>query len=396
MRNLWTKTKTFYHNKIKNVYTLIMLIFVIILIVAFGISFFFELFKKQSFCATLHWTCPKFMEASVVFEVIKIVAFSTVLVGCIYSNMNKKMLGLTYYEIINSQFYHFKFFSIVHIIATFLCLVFSAAGFSEIANITLGLVLCGFIYHWLVLYYIVLNPNKCADFATAVWQEKAEKPEELYTHLLLLAKSIPTKESPHYSAHIKSFSLLLTRFAKENQCNTEEISAIWNCIFLNQDTVNNKDINGDIFQQLLTFHIAENDVDLQNWILKIVSGYIISELNDIEDGLDREHMDNCYNKLIFKVPLFAIRLSREIPSAQRTICDELIKFINVIMFLYAWVIFQFNIINLPVQIWDVCQNIVEKDNYYFYFGEIVNYKFLNKGKTPSQIQAAIDIAKSQL
>ena len=144
-------------DKIRKAIIILYIFFAGILLLSIG----FEVFCKESFVSWIsELSCPSFLKAHVIFEIIKIIGFSNVFLGWFYSKLDQKMIGLTYSDILNGVFPHHHLFTIIHLLCNILCIAVSSASLSESALISFAMVLNGFVYQWLPLYYIVLN-SKC-------------------------------------------------------------------------------------------------------------------------------------------------------------------------------------------------------------------------------------------
>lgn len=343
MCSLWNKLKNVSNRTI----TLITFIMFVILIVTLVASVISEWHRGDSLLGNYlrvhNIKCPVFIQAPSILEVIKIVGVSGVLIGWIYANMDKTMLGLTYSDILHSQFRFNSLFSIIHIISILSCVAVSSAGLSESSILSLAITLIGFLYQWVVFYRLILNSEKCVNMAKLTWDKRISKNDKLETNLLCLAKTLPTKDSQYYQAHLSCLAKMFVRII-ENSNSTKQLSLIsqaWNVIFVNADFKN------ELILQELTIEILKtnNSADAEKFLCEIISGYIVSQISEIKSASKYDNMNYEFFELAQRLRMFVYRLSleKELGDSNQNVKTAILTLSNCIntnIHLLLWVYFQ--------------------------------------------------------
>ena len=100
-----------------------------------------------------HGNVPEILRANVVLEIVKILGFGSVLIGIVQMLMEKKTFGVSYANIIKCRYPFYRQTFFIHLLATIMCIGFSAAGASEGALITLIIMLLGRIMFISTLWF---------------------------------------------------------------------------------------------------------------------------------------------------------------------------------------------------------------------------------------------------
>ena len=372
------------------------------MIFIYGISFILilssivtELLTGDSIVANISSIkCPPFMKASVVFEVIKVVGFSNIFVGWIYKELDKKMLGLSYSDILYNQFYNYNFFSVCHITVTILCLAFAAAGLSESSLICLLLVLFGFAYQWNIAYCLILNSNKCENLAILTWQEYKKQTETLLPNLLCIAKTIPSNESKYYNSHLNCFSSLFIEFVLTypHGDKLKQISEIWDSIINNENVVGNEHIFEVVFIKLFENIKSIEDIKFKNDCLcEISCGCLVSDLFKAMNDKKAVSFDVAFDKILQKYELLISELSKSVEDNDE-IKKELFNCIKTNLFLLLWVYFQFDFLNLSKE----RLSIIPDEKRDEYFDNMINVLFNNRFYDDKRLKDVVSIARIQL
>lgn len=354
-----------------------------------------ELFTGNSIVANISSIkCPPFMKASVVFEVIKVVGFSNIFVGWIYKELDKKMLGLSYSDILHNQFYNYNVFSVGHITATILCLAFATAGLSESSLVCLFLVLFGFAYQWYIAYCLILNSNKCEDLAILTWQEYKKQAETLFPNLLCIAKTIPSNESKYYSSHLNCFSSLFIEFVflNRNDDKLKQISEIWDSIINNENVLENEHIFEDIFIKLFeNIKSIDNIKFKKDCLCEISCGCLVSDLFKAMNDKEKESFDATFDKILQKYNLLISDLSKSVADNDE-IKKDLFNCIKTNLYLLLWVYFQFNFVNLSKE----RLSIIPDEDRDEYFDAMIKVLFYNRDCDDKRLEDIVSIARIQL
>lgn len=218
-----------------------------------------------------HLTCPPFLRAPVILETIKILGLSTILIGVIYSSLDKQMLGLSYSELLQFRFISYHPCSVAHILATVLCIITSAAGISESAIITLIAVLYGFLYQWIAIYSVVLNSQKSEKIAVSKWEESLGQTERSLDNLLRLSGTIPPPDSKHFAKHLHCLAIAFTNHARQ-ACTPvllQQIADVWTTIHELSESQNHALIITSIFEELIKDENRFKQGRIRRWINKL-------------------------------------------------------------------------------------------------------------------------------
>lgn len=339
--------------------------------------------------------CPVFMQAPAVFEIIKIVGFSNVLVGWIYTGMDKKMLGLSHLEILSSHFRFYHVFSAIHIVSTLFCIALSSSGLSESSLISLAIVLLGFIYQGFVLYCIVLSSKQCEKLASLVWQEKRCETSNLLRNLFCLASTFPNQDSKHYQKHLECFCALFVEYTKEdeNTPNLKEISEVWDILFKNTNILNNKRIVEDIYVEMFSITQELSTIDQKKSCLcESISGFIAHKMLGLIETANSNYMDDDFETFIYKISLFMRNFLNRVSSDNEDVINQFFDCIQTNVYLLVWIFFQLDYIHLTKSF----LSIVPRHNNDRYIDSVVYLIFPQYITKEDYLDRSINIAKTQL
>ena len=350
-----------------------------------------ELFLSDSILGK-YMSCPTFLRASVVLEIIKIIGFSNIFLSLLYTNLSKKMLAISYEDILRYFSPLHNFYTIFHIICNLGCLSLAAGGLSESALASLILVINGFVYQWIILYNIVINSNKCEKLSKSMWMEKAKSGKnKLYEELYLLAKTLPERSSKQYCGHIECFTNLLSAYSVDeiDETQIKTISIIWrHC--LEHETVDNilEDISISLFEKL-----KENNNGYEV-LCNVFTAYMFCKLCPKEKNAEKTDMSTIFRTLINDTLYFRllspIRLNEELKESYKIFINCWCTNIHIL----AWVFFQQGMLPLSKTFLNILPNTTDLE--YKYAEKLTYAIFLSIGETDEKIQNAFDIAKQQL
>lgn len=270
------------HNKEKTKKTFFGLFFIITILVV--ISLYYEFFKGHSVLGgEFKMRCPVFLQASSIYEVIKVIGLTNILIGWIYAKIDNKMLSISYSEILNSQFPLYGLFAMFHFLATLACIAVSKAGLSESSILLLIATLLGFLYQGIVFYKIILSSKKCEALAKLTWQEKIKDVEDLDINALNLAGNLPEPGAKYYGSYLECFTDLFIESLKNDKTKNkfDLILHVWDN--LNRKNISEQNLNTrqreiDIFKRI--FKELKRETNSEDIICQIVSAYITYRIID--------------------------------------------------------------------------------------------------------------------
>ncbi len=354
-----------------------------------------ELLYNQSFTSlTTEFSCPSFLRAHVILEIMKIVGFTNVFLGFFYANLDKKIIGLSYSEILDFFFPQHHIFTILHIIFTITCIGLSAGGLSESAVISFVLVINGFVYQWTTLYFIVLNDNYCEKLAVYIWENDPERRRYplILDSIFCITTNINDNNSKHYIVNLDCFCSLLIEYVKEDSdlVYLEDVSKIWGNLLRNHNNKNST-ILADVFEKVLLKNSLNSTEIKERSACEIISGYMVFRIYNSEDSANDDCIANNFKILVKEIWSLLHFLSNKIQTQTK----EYKAFTNCVLtniYLLAWILFQYRVISLSQEFITYVPTEVN-DNYI----DKIAYILLRPiAKDQSSIKQAIDIAKKQL
>lgn len=382
-----------------NVFSAIIYVF---LISAFILSIKYECCEGSSFIVTICpiIKCPVFLRAPAIFEVVKVIGLSNVLIACIYAKLDEKILGLTYSEILHSRFKGYSVYSIIHIILTLCCISLSFCGLTESSLISLAIVSWGFFYQCCIFYKLILNKDKCVKLSFFTWIKKKEKNKEnLLNDLLTLAETFPVNNAQHYKTHLECFAIFIFDFTQNDTklFKVNQLSQVWDRLSKNQNIMKNKYSIQDIFQELFYLADEETSEKVKHCLCEVMSGYIINQICILQEQPNLQCMNEGFSKLVEVSYNTIDNLSKSTSTKLETKTQEELKadFGNCIktnLYILLWLYFQDNRICMTQQL----LNIKPKDKNEKYIDKIVEELFPSFVNGQENIEFALKIAKTQL
>ena len=324
---------------------------------------------------------PNFVSSKSISEIVKIIGLSSVLIGIICANMDKEILGLSYLEIFQNTFKEYRIYSCVHIIFVLLCCGLSVTGFTESSWITLAVVFLGTCYQVLVVSYSIFNIRAIEKLAYNVWEtrangnvRKSKDDEDRITYMkryaMCLAKNIPEKGNKYYDGYLYNFTTMLVGFAKKNkENNVKSMSEIWRLLKQNSVIADNENLVEDVMLLLIKrvndIQISENEeVDKDDMLCKMISGYIVSEFNELQETTPRGELlelSSCFNR----IRVIQYNMQTCLEQKYQQIVEIMFDFIRTNMYILLWVYFQ-------------CEKVVLTQDLLMIIPEKKNEKYTNE------------------
>ena len=251
------------------------------------LSLICELISGKSIFGFFGATCPIFFQAPSILEIIKILGFSTVLIGWVYSGLDKCILGLTRQEILNQKFGLYKLFSFFHISWTLACVATAVAYMSESALISIIGVLYGLLYQSWVFVNVVLDSEKCEKLAVNTWNEYFEKLNNQKENLMRLVCSFPKYDSSHYKKHQQCIAKILLI---DNQPDfLRNLNEMWQMYLKANSSRDDMIVVEDLFFELCSVEYTEQEKDKrEKKLCEIACGYLIFKINEIKNTASLE------------------------------------------------------------------------------------------------------------
>lgn len=380
------------HNKEKIKKFFLVLFSLIIILVA--ISLFTEYFFGHSFFAGIcKMKCPVFLQANSIYEVVKVIGLTNILIGWIYAKLDNTMLGLTYSEILKSQFPMYALFAGLHFLSTLGCVAVSKAGLSESSILLLLAILIGFIYQGIVFYKIILSSKKCEYLAKLTWFEKKEEIDELKTNILNLAECMPEFGDKNYESHRICFVNLLIKCLNGNlQGEFDLILNIWDRLNKNTNLCNSRNIeqrDQDIFKSM--FLNLEEEKESKKVICLFMSGYIAYIIADCDSKSQNLNMNVEFKTLIRAVNNIIYTLN-SVSSENTALFDFFYDSTKTTLYLLVWVYFFDHRLKLTE---NLLEEIPRKEESQL-FSYIIDVLFPEYIRDREKIQQAITTGKKVL
>lgn len=387
------KDKRKMHRAIKlKIFQIIIICLLGFLVTLFMISTGFEVFGKTSVYGLNNFpTIPLFAQAPAIYEVIAIIGFSSLLIGLIYANMDKKMLGLDYSIILRSVFNLYNICSICHVIAVLCCVAFSSTGYTEGAWLSLGVVFLGSVYQVCVVYNLIFNSKCCEELARFVWNKRlTTSGADLSNDLCCLAREIPEKGTKYYDLYLECFAHLFIGYAntsKENESsNLKVYSDIWYIFLHNSNVSCNEVITEDFILELLRYpNLYNKENECTDALCRITSGYIVSYINDMRIKND--------NHLDFHLIFQEIHKYKYGFDIENNYLESVLNCIYTNVYLLMWIYFWFNETELT---YELITDELPKAKNDKYIKEILNMLFKSVYKQSFVGTEILDIAMAQL
>lgn len=283
----------------------------ILLFVLLFLSWISEITSGNSLCGK-HFpalSCPVFLLAPAILELINVLGFSTILIGWVYNSLDAQMLGLNYGELLTNKFTSYHACSVAHICATIACILSATADTSESAIISLVAVLYGFLYQWIVLYQIILNPKSCEKVAMLRWQSKIDSVDAAKRYLPRITSTLPEPDSEHHPAHCLCFAQAFIKYCEQETSDRliHEVAYLWSSIFEATKKQNRLHVVTQIIGSFLRTKNMDNISLLQrkNALNVLLSGYLVnyliisSDTNETSEHSTYPKAENCNNEEVF-------------------------------------------------------------------------------------------------
>lgn len=230
-----------------------------------------------------NFACPPIFLASTILEAIKLIGWSTLLIGFTLNSLNKKMLGLTFSELIKETNGEYAKFAVYHIIATILCVSTAAAGMSESALISFASVLFFLYYQWLVISSIVINPDNCEIIACNEWDKRLRNSTySLDDSLDRLSNSLPLPNEKQYITHLNCIAKGLLIYTKSPiTIDLRKVINICGILFSKHESKRNDSTVKDLFASIFKFIDDENNLDSGNSLCFIGCAFLVQQIEQI-------------------------------------------------------------------------------------------------------------------
>lgn len=276
---------------------------------------------------------PVLVNAGVVKEVIKVLGVGTVLIAVVFHNFDKQMLGIRYQDLVN-EFTggHFVLTSVGHVVAVIICLAASSAGMTESACLSLGAVIFGFGYQWVVLYYIIWSPQESETQAKIYIQRRVERGER--DILLRIAPTIPGETELHHRAHRESVADAMVAFAKTIaeskdksieivQKSVQEIANWWTLTFTSDCVRKNDALSLALFLEICSSEKLQSaEKALRDSVIyHLCCGYIIAKW---EWWQQNQAIKSDEKPTLNEFRLQTHSLVRKLEAQQKNACQELV------------------------------------------------------------------------
>jgi|GEM_PF-5062594 len=288
-----------YSKKFHKVYHhYVILFFYFIFVFCICISLYCEYKTGNSWFANncSNIVCPIFLQASAIFETIKIVGFTSLLVGIVQSNLDKKMIGLKYSDILSLRFPLYNLFSAMHILLTLVCIITSSTGLSESALLSFGGVLIGFIYQWCIFVLLVVSSHQCENMAVYAWKKILQQNDtELLTVLLQLIDTLPKSDSTRYKAHLQCLVYTLDKYIRVEHDDKQLFNLImcWNRLLNVYSDESKNSVAEDVLRELLHPDLCENNKNIS----VVSSAYVAQQFLQFEKDNDHNTNNNVFEQL---------------------------------------------------------------------------------------------------
>lgn len=352
---------------------------------------------------------PMFMQASTVLKIISLLGFSNVLIGLVYANLDKTMLGLTYSEIVFSSFPLYNLFTVFHILTTVMCVAVSASGIDESSVICFIAVLCGLVYQWVVIVNVVLDSNRCETLAILVWKKRLENVnqyKDILNNLQRLAESFPPNSTKHYQAHLKIFCYAFKKFSSldnDPKMMIKDNSYVWSKVLKSPNQTINLLITEDVFRELFCFdeHATDHE-EKKECFRRIASGYVIQQVAPIRENTTA-NIDDAFIRVYKRMALTIYNLtfydsfSYDFSENEFDVRKFTLEYIGANMFVLAYTCMCLKTIEVNKELYEIAPKEYHKsfDNFKYTRETIELLKFVPKSQD-DKINVVIDAAKMQL
>ncbi len=381
------------HNKEKTKKTFFWLFFIITIFVV--VSLYYEFFKGHSVLGgEFKMRCPVFLQASSIYEVIKVIGLTNILIGWIYAKIDNKMLSISYSEILNSQFPLYGLFAMFHFFATLACIAVSKAGLSESSILLLIATLLGFLYQGIVFYKIILSSKKCEELAKLTWQEKMKDVEDLEINVLNLAGNLPEVGAKYYGSYLKCFTDLFIESLKNDKTENkfDLILHVWDNLNINNisdQNLNTRQREIDIFKSI--FKGLKKATKSEDIICQIVSGYITYRIIDFNRKSTDVNITVDFTLLLRDVSNIIYTLD-SISSENRVLFESFSDSAKTTIYLLTWVYF----FDGRIELTTILREEIPQKEYTRFFDEIIDTLFPDYIKNREKINQAIEFGKNMI
>ncbi len=222
---------------------------------------------------------PAFLQASAIFEAIKVIGFSTFLLSWVYNSLGKEMLAIQYGDLVIEKHPSFHVCSVIQISITIVCIMTSKAGTTESALLSFCAVIFGLFYQWHIIHSTIINSKKCAQTATDIWNHKINEntiePEDLFS----LIQSIPPSGQNQSVSHWRCFSRTFLQYCSNNPP-LRTVASIWNSLLsLPVASDHFSSVTRVIEYAWLDQEFKEDEkAHMQKALSNLMSGYVVNEI----------------------------------------------------------------------------------------------------------------------
>lgn len=320
--------------------------------------------------------CPIYLQAPTILEAIKVVGFSTILIGWVYKSLDEQMLGLSYGELLRHKFSSYHACSVAHICSTIICILSAAANTSESAVIALVAVLYGFFYQWIVLYQIVLNSTSCEKIALDRWKVTIKEcnTNTVTPCLFRLAETVPSPESEHYHGHLHCFTEAFIKYCSQSISynSMREVAHLWAVFFSATKLQDNFSVVTSVIHSFFDVKFEDIPKDQKEEAVHILlSGYLVyllsfaqnpEDLNQSDSIDSANHSENSeiFRSLASKIALLSVYLTNNSSLSGDPIINSSINCLKTNYCVMAWVYFQQGNITMSSEILSLTPPVLER------------------------------------
>ena len=340
---------------------------------------------------------PLLLDASVVFETISIIGFSSLFIGLIYTNLDKSMLGLSYDELLDYNYPFYREFSYYHIIITACCIITSAAKLSESAWISFLIILISFTYQWVIFVKLIGSSTSCEKLAIYCWKKKLDESDNDLVNLQRLAETLPGNDSKFYHNHLICLSYAFYRYTiiHNSPNDLKNVASIWNVIFISANEIEKDLIAKDIFSILIS-KINSDDNSEKEAVGIIASGYLVKHFCYDVKGHKDINIDKQIKEFYSKTSILLNEICLYGDNYNKTLKDYIINCIKTNLYCMHWVYVLFGEISANRDLLDIIPDKNE-DIITTFVEEIITMLNPSSSETiKKHILRVVEISKSQL
>ena len=268
-----------------------------------------------------HRNVPEILRANVVLEIVKILGFGSVLIGIVQMLMDKKTFGVSYANIIKCRYPFYRQTFFIHLLATIMCIGFSAAGASEGALITLIIMLLGFLYLWLIIDDLVFRTANRESAAIEILEDAFGKSDnkDALNIVQSIAREAAKEENVEKSNIIECFARVTLKCCNSKATDTSvgnyrntliDISSIWETALAHKTTPEQLRYAARIIVEC-----CKHDTKESTSVVVLASGLLLHLFTQLNSSLGNEQDSS--------VEDFFTKLSNMIYSLNNTLSEYL-------------------------------------------------------------------------